>query len=49
MYEYNNHECCLDLDGDLNAIRIIATVWGEDAARTIKRKNACYPIESIFK
>ena len=49
VYEYNNHECCIDLDGDLNAIRIIATVWGEDVARTIKRKNACYPIESIFK
>jgi hypothetical protein len=49
VYEYNNHECCLDWDGDLNAIRIIATVWGEDVARTIKRKNACYPIESIFK
>ena len=49
VYEYNNHECCIDWDGDLNAIRIIATVWGEDVARTIKRKNACYPIESIFK
>ena len=49
VYEYNNHECCIDWDGDLNAIRIIATVWGEDVARTIKRKNACYPIDSIFK
>lgn len=49
VYEYNDHECCIDWDGDLNAIRIIATVWGEDVARTIKRKNACYPIESIFK
>lgn len=49
VYEYNNHECCIDWDGDLNAIRIIATVWGDDVARTIKRKNACYPIESLFK
>ena len=47
VYEYNNHECCLDWDGDLNAIRIIVSVWGEDIARTIKRKNAFYPIEKI--
>lgn len=49
VYEYNNHECCIDWDGDLNAIRIIATVWGNEVARTIKRKNAFYPIESIFR
>ena len=48
VYEYNNHECCIDWDGDLNAIRIIASVWGDDVARTIHRKNGFYPIDRLF-
>jgi hypothetical protein len=48
VYEYNNHECCIDWDGDLNAIRLIASIWGEDVARNIVRKSAFYPIEQLF-
>ena len=31
-----------------NAIRIIASVWGDDVARTIHRKNGFYPIDRLF-
>lgn len=48
VYEYNNHECCIDWDGDLNAIRLIASIWGEDVARSIERKSVFYPIEQIL-
>ncbi len=47
-YEFNNCECCIDLDGDLNAIRHIETVWGADTARTIQRKSVLYSTESLF-
>ena len=48
VYEYNDHECCLDWDGDLNAIRIISVIWGDDVARTIKRKRGFCDIEKLF-
>ena len=37
FYEYNNHECMIAWDGDLDAIRIIERIWGEETARNIKR------------
>ena len=27
-YEYNNHECCIAFDGDIEAIRLVAGIWG---------------------
>ena len=37
-----------DWDGDLNAIRIISVIWGDDVARTIKRKRGFCDIEKLF-
>lgn len=48
VYEYNNHESCIDWDGDLNAMRLIASIWGNEVARNIERKSAFYSIEYIL-
>ena len=48
VYEYNNHESCIAWDGDLEAIRLVYSIWGEEAARKIDRKSAYYPIENLF-
>ena len=48
VYEYNNHECCISWDGDLEAIRLVASIWGEDVARRIKRRSEYYSIERVF-
>ena len=32
FYEYDNHECCIAWDGDLEAIKIIIGIWGADVA-----------------
>lgn len=48
-YEYNNHESGISCDGDLGAISLIVDYWGEDVARTIRRRSAFYSIESIAK
>lgn len=47
-YEYNNYESCIAYDGDLNAIRLIADIWGVETAKKIKRINAFYSIDSLF-
>lgn len=48
VYEYNNHESFISWDGDLEAIRLIYLIWGEEVARTINRKSVYYPIEHLF-
>lgn len=47
-YEFNNFECCIAYDGDLNAIRHIADIWGVDVARTIMRKSVLHSTEALF-
>ena len=46
--EYNNHECCIAWDGDLEAIKIIISIWGVDVARNIKRFNALKSFDAII-
>ena len=48
-YEYNNHECCIAFDGDIEAIRLVARIWGVETAKTIRRKSAFYGVEELFK
>lgn len=36
-YEYNNHECMLDWDGDTNAYQIIEQIFGKEVAGSIRR------------
>jgi len=47
-YEYNNHECCIAFDGDIEAIRLVAGIWGVETAKTIKRRSAFYRVEELF-
>ena len=47
-YEYNNHECCIAFDGDIEAIRLVARIWGVETAKTIKRRSAFYRVEELF-
>lgn len=47
-YEYNNNECCIAFDGDIEAIRLVAGIWGVETAKTIKRRSALYRVEELF-
>lgn len=49
VYEYNNHESCISHDGDLEAIRLVAGIWGNEIAREINRKSAFYSVDDLFK
>lgn len=48
-YEFNNHESCIAYDGDIEAIRLVARIWGVETAKTIKRRSAFYGVEELFK
>lgn len=48
-YEFNNHESCIAYDGDANAIRLVIDIFGEEAARTVKRFCAFYSIDELLK
>lgn len=41
-YEFNNHECMFDWEGDTAAIRIIKEIFGDDVAKHIARFNKAY-------
>lgn len=47
--EYNNHECCIDYDGDEQAIAKIINIWGMDEARKIKRLRNMYTLADVKK
>ena len=49
FYEYNNHECMIAWDGDLEAIKIIIDIWGAGVARNIKRYNASMSVDNIIR
>lgn len=49
VYEYNNYECCIAYDGDLEAIKTVLSLFGEDAARKIKRYNATMSIDDLVR
>lgn len=47
-YEYNNHESCINYEGDTDAIEIILDIYGEETARTIKRYSKCITIDQLL-
>ena len=49
FYEYNNHESMIAWDGDLEAIKLIISLWGADVARNIKRFNASMSVDNIIR
>lgn len=48
LYEYNNHECFVSWDGDLEAIKTIIRYYGYEVAKTIQRRNAYDSLETII-
>lgn len=49
-YESNNHESCINWDGDIDAVRIVADLWGEEVARQISpRFHARCSFDGIFE
>lgn len=48
FYEFNNYECCISYDGDLEAIKQIINIWGEDIARNINRIDGYNSIDEIL-
>ena len=49
VYEYNNYECCIAYDGDLEAIKTVLSLFGEEAARKIKRYNATMRVDDLVR
>lgn len=45
--EYNNHECMIAFDGDLEAIKIVIDIFGAEAARNVLRFNIYNTIDEI--
>ena len=39
LYEYNNYECFINWEGDLDPARIIVSIWGKEALDKIKRMD----------
>lgn len=48
-YEFNNYESAIAFDGDVDAIRLIAAIWGQEAASRIKRFSPFYSLENLFR
>lgn len=48
-YECGNHESEINAVGDAEALEIIMTIWGDETAKTIKRKHVYLTIEEIKK
>lgn len=49
LYEYNNHEGCINFDGDAEAVELIIDTWGADVARELVRFRAMYTIDEIIE
>jgi hypothetical protein len=47
-YEFNNHECSYTND-DTDAIKIVVSIFGEEKAKTIKRRFGFIAIDDLFK
>lgn len=46
--EYNNHESCINWEGDTAAINIIIDIWGADVARKIKRFSKVMSVDQLL-
>lgn len=46
-YEFNNYECCIAYDGDMNAILRVADIFGWERASGVKRFNAYHSLEEL--
>lgn len=49
FYEFNNHECQIDWDGDASAVECVAEYFGRAAAEALYRVNAQMEVDEILK
>lgn len=49
LYEYNNHEGCINYDGDEEAVNRIIFTYGVEVARQLRRFSALYTIDEILE
>lgn len=49
LYEYNNHECMIDWDGDDRAMEVCLLYWSTDVCKTIKRYNRNTSVDDLAK
>lgn len=47
-YEWRNHECNIDWDGDKPAMEHVINIFGIERARKIRRTRALYEIDEII-
>ena len=47
-YEYNNHECPINMEGDTEPMKIILRIYGEEIARKIVRKNKLMTVDQLL-
>lgn len=47
-YEWRNHECNIDWDGDKPAMEHVINIFGIERARKIRRMRALYEIDEII-
>lgn len=47
-YEFNNYESMYAYDGDEDAIRMVASIWGWEVAKTVKRFCVFSSIEQLM-
>lgn len=48
FYEFNNHECMLDYEGDTAAIELVMDIFGDKIAQTLTRYNKKYSYEQLI-
>ena len=48
-YEFNNYESAIAFDEDMDAIRLIAAIWGQETTSRIKRFSPFYSLENFFR
>lgn len=48
-FEFNNHECMIAYDGDLEAMRLCIDLFGKERCKSIKRFCAFYTFAGIAK
>ena len=46
-YEFNNHECGYTND-DMEAIKIVVCIFGDERAKEVKRKFGCVKLDKLF-
>lgn len=48
FYEFNNHECMIDYEGDMAAIELVMNIFGDEIAQTLTRYNKKYSYEQLM-